>query len=570
MHALQSTPRRTTRSWRSSGNRSSRIGAGLLAAMLLLSTAGCSGDTSPKIEADGTLTVAREVPPRAAAIADQAVAIALRAHVHARLVTEPFVTADLSKPELAEVAGQVEQATEAWALADQAAVTAVQLTAAADVVLARAGGQAAGYLGLGAGPMAAVVPQRMPADASADQQAWAENFTKRYDAIQGNRKLQSLAKELGVDAHEVHAQLEAAQAIIRNEATADAAFWEKMTKAAMAVKTGTKVGLFVASTVATGGGSLAALSASSLTLGQAGVVIVGGVDAIVDIGATGSTIVLGEKHAATAAFNDLKDKIAPVSAVVGLVGLSSAGLEDQLSYLGDSLTDWFYEGKIMGIVVSGKPDGTTTQKVALVAAGETTEQTRSNLEAVGLELPEASTPTLAEVTERFADDPAGVDATLAQLLAEMAALAGTPSPAATATAAESEPVPAPVDVSGTYQVTGTYRTKWSDGEVDSSKLTPFKATVTLDGDAMKVVLGMKTKTTLAGTYNAATGVFNGKGKQTVKDPLGTPIWQLEPTRITFQTTADPITAKAVTASEECADCVVTASEAVLKLTRVAG
>ena len=85
--------------------------------------------------------------------------------------------------------------------------------------------------------------------------------------------------------------------------------------------------------------------------------------------------------------------------MVGLVGLSSAGLEDQLSYLGDSLTDWFYEGKIMGIVVSGKPDGTTTQKVALVAAGETTEQTRSNLEAVGLELPEASTPTLAEVTD---------------------------------------------------------------------------------------------------------------------------------------------------------------------------
>jgi len=103
-----------------------------------------------------------------------------------------------------------------------------------------------------------------------------------------------------------------AQEIIRGQATADAAFWDKMTKIAQATKTASKVGLFVAGTIATGGGSLSALGASGWSLAQAGGCIVGGADCIVDIAATGSSIILGEGNQVTVGFDDVKDKLAPV------------------------------------------------------------------------------------------------------------------------------------------------------------------------------------------------------------------------------------------------------------------
>jgi hypothetical protein len=40
--------------------------------------------------------------------------------------------------------------------------------------------------------------------------------------------------------------------------------------------------------------------------------------------------------------------VAPVSAVVGLASFNR-GNREQLAYIGDTLMDWFYEGKVMGV-----------------------------------------------------------------------------------------------------------------------------------------------------------------------------------------------------------------------------
>lgn len=65
---------------------------------------------------------------------------------------------------------------------------------------------------------------------------------------------------------------------------------------------------------------------------------------------------MGENHQVTVGFNDVKDKLAPVSAVVGLATFNSAETGEQLAYIGDTLVDWFYEGKVMGVQVDSRKD----------------------------------------------------------------------------------------------------------------------------------------------------------------------------------------------------------------------
>ena len=79
-----------------------------------------------------------------------------------------------------------------------------------------------------------------------------------------------------------------------------------------------------------------------------------GADCIVDIATTGSTIILGENDQVTLGFNDLKDILGPVSAVVGLATFNGGETGEQLSYIGDTLTDWFFENKVMGIKLDDK------------------------------------------------------------------------------------------------------------------------------------------------------------------------------------------------------------------------
>ena len=272
-----------------------------------------------------------------------------------------------------------------------------------------------------------------------------------------------------------------AQEIIRGQAAEDAAFWDEMTKAAQAVKTASKVGLLGISMVATGGGSVALLEGAGL--------LVGGVDCIVDVAETGSTIILGEGNQVAVAFGDIKDKLGPVSSLVGLATLNPSGVgkaakdtTEALVYITDSLVDLFYEDKIVGVKVEGLGLSEHTHRIS----GQIFEEgTKAAIEAAGFLYPE-TTKAISQLAELWEPDQeamiARIDA-LASQIAELEQAAGIaeeapPEPGSTESAPANEntesvaPPTSTGDISifGRYSVTA-YVINADDGEEQTSLIT---------------------------------------------------------------------------------------------------
>ena len=438
----------------------------LLSCVLIFGLSACGGQkTTGKAEGLGPVTVEREPEPQALQTANEATAIALRQYIYARLATEEFLTADASSMTMEELSELVDGLFLAWEKAALFSSVAEELTNQAILLLeapivkqtSAAVQPQAQFMTLAAVPMAfqpvalaAGPPKKL------DPKTWAENLTKQFDALRGGQRYRQLAQQLGTDAKAACEQMALAQEIIRGQATADAAFWDKMTKIAQATKTASKVGLFVAGTIATGGGSLSALGASGWSLAQAGGCIVGGADCIVDIAATGSNIILGENHQVTVGFDDVKDKLAPVSAVVGLASFNPGETGEQLAYIGDTLTDWFFDGKVMGVQVD---DRTVTARI-FDSVG--TEALKSALESAGYVFPETSR-TLTEIMEELEADPEAALARMGALVSQMAELTraagitgeAPPEPGSAESTAPSES--AENTPAGDTTIFGTYR-----------------------------------------------------------------------------------------------------------------
>ncbi len=421
--------------------RNAKRGAALLlAAAFALTATGCGSLFGQK-----PVTAVRTAPPPAAQAANAGVTLALRQYIFARLKTEQ--AAEMAMQYLPqEAAALANEAALAWqnaiALTDASLLMAEQAAALLPCTLPAQTADAtiATQTAVFHTPAAARPTMLNTGGAKDfDYQAWAENLTKQYDAIKGNQTIRQLAQQLGTDARSAFEQLTLAQEILHDEAMLDAAHWDNVLKIYQGVKTTCKVGLFVTATIASGGGTVAALQTSSMSLGAAGATIVGGTDCIVDVAVTGSTIILGEKDQVTVAFNDIKDKLAPVSAVVGLISFNGGETGEQLAYLGDSLTDWFFDGKIMGVKVSvTDAGGISVNGQAIDTAGLSEAGLQQALTAVGLALP-GTPPTLTELMGNYTMDPSVALQVLGLLAAQLGGTpAETPAPEATAT-----PVPAP-------------------------------------------------------------------------------------------------------------------------------
>lgn len=183
-----------------------------------------------------------------------------------------------------------------------------------------------------------------------------------FDELRGAQRYKQLAEQLGTDTKTAVEQMALAQKIIKNiadleEAQAEISAYTRSINILEGYKTGSKVGLFVGATVATGGGSLASLAGSSMSLGTAGAVVVGGVDCIVDVGKTASAIILGEDHQVAVDFKVASDIISPISSVVSLVTLDPANTASQIAYVGESLKEWFYPGAITSIFIDYTKEG---------------------------------------------------------------------------------------------------------------------------------------------------------------------------------------------------------------------
>ncbi len=375
-----------------------------LALIMIFTLASCGGRTTVSLPA---VTVER-------AAVEQVGAIATQQYIIARLKTDVLIEYDIENGSIDELKAMTDDTLEAWRLCELASVKAAELTDYAQELGVQANTQAARMLyAHRGGPSFSLLATVAYAAEENAAVKWAKELTEKYDSYPAGQKVKQLAENLGTDAKKAYAQLQMAQNILTGEAySAEGDTMQKFENAAMATKTACKTGLYIGGVVAGGGVANGIL--------EAGGMVISGVDTIVDIASTGSTIILGENNKVTMAANDLKDIVGPIASIAGGVNVFSgdsikagikAGAEfskqmgslDKLNYIGESVLDLVSEGKILGgtITVGGNGKTTVTTK-EIDLEGKTTEEVEKELEKAGLSLPEDEDPkTTAELAEEM-------------------------------------------------------------------------------------------------------------------------------------------------------------------------
>lgn len=463
----------------------------LLACALMFSLSACEGQKGAgKAEEIKPVTVGREPEPQALQTANEATAIALRQYVYARLLTEAFLAVDASAMTAEELSEMTDALLLAWENAELFSSTAMELTNQAVLLLevptvkqtSAVGQPQAKFMTLAAAPLNfSLVAYTAESGRKIDPQTWAENLTRQYDALKGAKRYQQLAQQLGTDAKTAYEQMALAQKIIRNAAELEEAegvvnAYTESINYLQGLKTTSKVVMLGWSMAATGGGSVALMEGAGL--------LVGGVDCIVDVAETGSTLILGENNQVAVAFGDIKEKLGPVSSLIGLATLNPAQMgktakdtAEAMVYITDSLVDLFYEDKIVGIKVEGLSDQAVTISGELFDVGA-----RAALEAAGFLYPKA-TKAISELAGFWEPDPEVLIARMDALVSQMAELeqaAGiteevSPEPdSAESALADDSPETTPPQMSaGDINIFGKYTlvSSYDNGENETHNIT---------------------------------------------------------------------------------------------------
>lgn len=417
-----------------------RFLAVLLAGTMLFGLCACA-ESKPK-EAEEiepfTVEVEREPGPQVLQTANEAAALALRYYIYARLKTEELIAADFESMPDGAFETQMDELVSIWETADTLATGAEKITDQAVLLLEAAStNQTAAYVQPQAqfttlaakGSDFSMIPLADNGGEVIDRQTWAENLSKQYDALRGADRMRQLAKQLGTDTKTAWEQMELAQKIMHNtadqeEAFAEAGAYTRSINIVEGYKTASKVGLFVGATIATGGGSLTALAGSSMSVPVAGAVIVGGVDCIVDVGKTTSSIILGEDHQVTVDFEEAGDVIQPVSMVMGLVTMDPTSAVAQVAFLGEAMMEWCYPGKVTGIAVETTKKGNSLVLAQLIELmGENIPDVEKTLEGLKLHFPKEEGVSLSQLILANAVDSEAALEKMRELNAQISAAA---------------------------------------------------------------------------------------------------------------------------------------------------
>lgn len=417
----------------------SRFLATLLAVAMLFGLFACAKSNSKEAEEIELITVEveREPGPQALQTANEATALALRYHIYARLKTEELIASDFKSMPDGVFESMMDELISIWETADT-------LTSGAEDIIDQAilslepeyVGQTAAYVQpqtqfttLAVKGQDFSIPLANDAGSVIDKQTWAENLSKEYDALRGAQRYKQLAQQLGTDTKTAVEQMALAQKIIRNaadleEAQAEVNAYTRSINIVEGYKTGSKVGLFIGATIATGGGSLTALAGSSMTVPVAGAVIVGGVDCIVDVGKTTSSIILGEDHQVTVDFEKAGDVIQPVSMVMSLVTMDPTSAVEQIAFLGEAMMEWCYPGKITGIAVETTKKGSSLVLARLIELmGKNIPDVEKTLEELKLHFPKEEGVSLSELILANTVDSKEALEKMRELNAQISALA---------------------------------------------------------------------------------------------------------------------------------------------------
>ncbi len=346
------------------------------------------------------------------AVLEQAGAMATRLYVIARLKTDALLEYDHERGSIDQLKTMTADALEAWRRCDLANTEAAELTDYAQGLRYTESTPEANmsYTAVRPASGGLFVTTAYAAEENAAVK-WAKELTEKYDSYPAGQKVRQLAENLGTDAKKAYAQLQMAQNILEGEAySAEGDTMQNFENAAMATKTVCKTGLYIGGVVAGGGVANGIL--------EAGGMVIGGVDTIVDIASTGSTIICGENSRVTMASNDFKDFMGPISAVSGGVNILTGGIKfagnaadkmgsiDKLSYIGESLHDFVRDGKILGGLITVDMNGETRASMTEISTeGKSPDEIEQELEKAGLSLPEDEEPkTAAELAEEMEEE----------------------------------------------------------------------------------------------------------------------------------------------------------------------
>lgn len=385
----------------------------LMSVIMVLTLSGCGGSTEEKsevslVEISGERTTM-----------EKAGALVTRLYTIARLKTDALIEYDLENGSIEQLKMMTDDALEAWRLCEIASNKTIELMDYAQSLHSSMSGSKAilTYIPPSSPPFMKVVY-------AAEENAalkWAKDLTAKYDTYPSGQKIKQLSENLGTDAKNAFAQLKMAQAILEGAAYNDEADTiQKYENAATATKTICKTGLYIGGVIAGGGVANGILEAGGL--------VIGGVDTIVDIASTSSTIILGEDNMVTAAANDFKDIMAPVSSIAGGINVLSGGMIkagqtvaekagniDKLSYIGDSIVDLVNDGKILGGVITVGDDGESKITMTEISTeGKTPEEVAKEMKEAGLPVPSDNEPKSA--TELSEEMEEGYDFTEEELI----------------------------------------------------------------------------------------------------------------------------------------------------------
>ena len=422
--------------------------------------------TATEVVETEPIVIERELGPQPLLTANEATALTLRYYIYARLKTEELLMADFSSMPEGAFEAQMDELVAIWQTAEALASEAERITDQAVLLLETASGYQLqtqfGSLVSRGSDVPSIVLASYTGQAI-DQNDWAENLTKQFDALRGGQRYKQLAEQLGTDTKTAVEQMERAQKIIRDaayleEAQAEVTEYTRSINVVEGYKTGSKVGLFVGATIATGGGTLTALAGSSMSVPVAGAVIVGGVDCIVDVGKTTSSIILGEDHQVTVDFEKAGDVIQPVSMVMGLATMDPSSAIDEIAFLGEAMMEWSNPGKITGIAVEITKNGTSRVLAKLISAMEgNLPDVERTLEGLKLSLPKEEGTSLAKLILANTVGSEEAQAKMQELKAQMAQLAGEDveqsQEEGTLTGEQQEPSTGPITTNG---IAGTY------------------------------------------------------------------------------------------------------------------
>lgn len=359
-------------------------------------------ETPSEVVETEPVIVERDLGPQPLQIANQATALALRYYIYARLKTEELIQVDFESLPEGEFQAQMDELVSIWQTAEILTSEAELITDQALLLLETASRDQSVVFNQSLtqfDTLASIDSSNSGITLASytgqiiDRQTWAENLSKQYDALRGGQRYKQLAQQLGTDTKTAVEQMELAQKIIRNaaaleESQAETSEYTRSINVLEGYKTGSKVGLFVGATIATGGGTLTALAGSSMSLPVAGAVIVGGVDCIVDVGQTTSSIILGEDHQVTVDFKEAGDVIQPVSMVVSLVTLDPTSAVEELAFLGEAMMEWSNPGTVTGIAVEMTKNATSRVLAKMVELmGQSIPDVEGTLEGLKLHLP---------------------------------------------------------------------------------------------------------------------------------------------------------------------------------------